>query len=487
MAGLTITVGGSNITAYVPVRSIMLESEATHLVGVARFDVYDHSGTVSIAAKDAVTIADDGTTLFSGEVVEQAPRAEGVATLWHVVCQDNNILLDETVVESETYVATTADSAIIDDLFDTYRSDIDSETYVATIDASMEAMTFAAMTLREIMDEICRRTGGRYYVDVDKKLHYFTTEANAAAFGLSTSPDNADTFGFGGFRRVESASQIVNKVFVQGEGVSDWAEDAASILIYGERHGVSRDQRITTAQGVADRAAAILAEYAYPRNTYECWTEKDGLAAGQSVDIVHETLGIDDTFYIRSVKTSILSDDADTVRRHHLTLNDEPITAEIPRRTQAIRLATLETVVNDINNTLFDTDAPAAPVLLAGNLATGVDIDTDGTQQVYIQVTWGESAAEDLSYYTVQVGEEADFSGYTMTREHPGDGIRLERFSPVVGNTTYYVRVRAVDTSGNASDWSDTQSIATATDRYTIKCRSILKIVRTVTRAIIQG
>jgi len=460
---LTITVGGNDITAYVDVRSIEIESEATHLVGLTRFTVRDHSGTVSIAAKDAVAIAAGGANLFTGEVAEQAPRADGVTVVWTVTCQDNNILLDERTIQGAQVNAGLADSAIIHTLFDMYRSDIDSTTYVETIDASMEAMEFTAMTLREIMDDICSRTGGRYYVDADMRLHYFSSEANTAAFGLSTSPDGSTTFGLGDFKRAESASRIVNRVFVQGKGVWGWVEDAASIAVYGQRHGVSRDQRITTAQGVQDRGNAILAQYAWPRDTYTCWTEKDGLAAGQEIDIVHETLGIDDSFYIRSLTTRFLGKGGDK-RRYYLTLNDEPIKPEVVRQTVGLRVMALETVLNDVNGTVYDTDAPAAPTLVAGNLATGVDLDADGHQIVYINVTWGEVADSDLDHYDVQVGTAADLSGYTITRTHPAGGDRQEQFRGLPGNTDHYVRVRAVDWVGNASAWSATRSITTARD-----------------------
>jgi len=464
MAGLTVTVDSVNITAYVDVYSIVLEDIATHLVGTARFDARDHSGTIGLDAKDSVSIADDGTTLFSGEVVEVGTTADGVAKEWHVVCQDNNILLAETVIEDESYAAATSDSDIIDDLFSNYRSDIDSTTYVSTIDASMEAMAFRGMTLQEILDEIGQRTGGRYYVDADKNLHYYTTEANNASFGLSTSPDGSTTFGFGGFRKTETAARLANKVFVLGKDVSGWTEDASSISTYGERHGTSRDNRITTSQGVTDRGTQLLDRYDLPRTTYECWTEKDGLAAGQSLTVVHETLGINTSFYIRKITTRIMSADADTVRRHYLILDDEPIVAEIHRRNVNQRVMSLETVITDINETVYDTDAPSAPTLVGGNLSTGVDIDADGHQVVYIQITWGSVADADLDHYTVQGSTSSDFSGYTMTRDHPADGDRIERFMPVVGNTTYYWRVRAVDWVGNTSAWSDTQNITSDTD-----------------------
>jgi hypothetical protein len=468
MAGLTITVGGSDITAYVDVRSLSIEEVATGgLVATCRFSVRDHSGTVTIDEKDTVEIDDDGTTIFAGEVVECTDGQEGISKTWHVVCQDNNILLDETVVESESYEATVSDAFILGDatygLFPQYRSDIDASTYVSTIDASMEAVEFVGMTLRECLDDLCRRTGGRYYVDYDKNLHYFATENNPAGFSLSTSPNGTTSFGFGGFKRVRSAARLANKVFVLGQEVSNWIADNDSIALYGERHAVSRDQRITTAQGITDRATAILDRYDLPRSSYELWTEKDGLRAGMSVTLVNATWGINSTFYIRRIRTEFLGWDGER-RRYHLSLDDEQIEPAKSARQASLTIATIETEINSVLDTVFDTDAPAAPTLEAGNLTTDVDLDADGHQVVYLQVTWGAVGDSDLDHYLVQVSAAEEFSGYTLSRTHPAGGDRVERFVGLVGNTTYYVRVRAVDWVGNDSDWSTTRSTTTAKD-----------------------
>jgi len=468
MPGLTITVGGSNITAYVDVRSLSIEEVATGgVVATCRFSVRDHSGTVTINPKAVVNVDDDGTTVFAGEVVEISDGQEGITKTWGIVCQDNNILLDETVVASASYAATVADSYILGNatygLFPLYRSDINAVTYVGTVDASMEAVEFAGMTLRECLDDLCRRTGARYYVDYNKNLHYFATEVNAAGFSLSTSPNGTTSFGFGGFKRSRSAGRLANKVFVLGKEVSNWVTDPASIITYGERHAVSRDERITTAQGITDRGNAILDRYDLPRSSYELWTEKDGLRAGMSVALVNATWAINSTFYIRRIRMEFIGRDGER-RRYHLSLNDEQIEPAKTARAGALTIATIETQITTIGDTVFDTDAPAAPVLESANLTTDVDIDADGHQVVYLQVTWSAVADTDLDHYLVQVSTSSDFSGYTWSRIHPAGGSRIERFVGLLGNTTYYVRVRAVDWSGNDSAWSTTRSKATAKD-----------------------
>jgi len=253
MAGLTITVGGNDITAYVDVETIKWEEVGTDRVAVCTFFVRDHSGTVSIAAKDVVDIDDDGTTVFGGVVGSLSRNQEGITKTWFVRCQDFNIYLDETVVASEGYAQGVSDAYILGDgtngLFPQYRSDINATTYVATLDASMEVVAFAGMTLRECLDDLARRVGARYYVDFDKNLHWFSTESNPAAFGLSTSPNFSTHWPFGGFRHVEDATRLADYVYVLGKEVADWHPSAPSYAP-GEYHATSRDQRITTSQGI---------------------------------------------------------------------------------------------------------------------------------------------------------------------------------------------------------------------------------------------
>jgi hypothetical protein len=454
MAGLTITVGGNDITQYVDVRSIWWEETGIDRVAICGFTVRDHSGTVSIATKDTIDIDDDGTTVFAGEVATVDDEAVGVAIVWTVRGQDYNILLDETVVESEDLSAGTSDSSFINTLFTSYRSDINATTHVATLDASMEAVSYAAMTLREILDDLASRTGALYYVDFDKDLHWFSTEANAAAFGLSTSPDGSTTYGFGGFRRSADATRLADKVYVKGKEVDGWYPAGAPSYDGSTRHAVSRDQRITTSQGVTDRGTAIHDEFSSARTTYDLWTEVDGLRAGMSFELTHETLGISaETYYIRKIRMEMIGDDGDQ-RRYHLTVGDVPPDMAAAQRSISQQIGIIETQINEISDDVFDTDSPSAPTALgAGNVTTGVTEDADGHQNVFAEITWASVSDSDLHHYEVQLSTASDFSSDLQSRIHPSDGDRVERFSGLIGNITYYVRVRAVDWVGNTSDW----------------------------------
>jgi hypothetical protein len=455
MPGLTITVGGTDITSYVDVSGILVEEVGTEVVATCRFHARDHSGALSLSTKEAVNIDDDGVTIFAGEVAQITDETEGVAKELLVICHDYNILLDETVIESDYFSpdADVSDAAILADLFSTYRSDVNAVTYVSTLDAAMEYVKFAGMTLREILDDLASRTGARYYIDYQKNLHWFSSETNNAAFSLSTSPNFSTSFPYGGFQRVRSAAQIADKVYVLGRWVSGWYPTGTPAYDGSTRHAVSRDQRIRTVQGVEDRGKAIYDAYNSERVTYRLWTERDGLRAGQSVTVVNATWGINAAFYIRRVRVEFIGADGET-RRYHLELNDEGPDPSRSRRQQQLQISRIETEINSVGDAIFDSDAPAAPTALgAGNVTTGVSLDADGKQLVWAEITWASVSDSDLDHYDLQLSTAADFSSDLATRSHPADGDRRERFVGLVGNTTYYVRVRAVDWVGNYSAW----------------------------------
>lgn len=461
-----LEIGGTDLTAYLFGDSLKIEQAAGEFAAVCSFQLTDPDSSLAVAKGDAVVVSDGGTKLFAGEVtnVDGGLLRLGTAgepSRWSVECQDYNILVEEAVVDGLEEYSGLADSAIIADLFGSYRADIDAVSYVATIDAAM-TMSFVDVTLREALATICGQTGGRWYVDEEKRLHYFTTEANVAAWHLSDTPDGLTSFPYQDIRRKVDATPIVNRVRVVGQEISGWVADAASQAIYGVRPGIVRDNRVTDSTALADRGAAVLARWAWPRVSYQVTTRKSGLRAGMDVRVVCAAWALDDTLTVRRLSLSW--------RGGHLfyglELGDGVAAALTTGGTQIIidHLGTLSGAVLEVRDSVYDTDAPAAPTFTAGNLSSGVDIDADGHQVVYLQATWGSVSDADLAYYEIQIGTSADLSGYTITRTQKAGGARIERFLPVLGNTTYYARVRAVDWVGNVSAWSDVQSITTAKD-----------------------
>ncbi len=80
-----------------------------------------------------------------------------------------------------------------------------------------------------------------------------------------------------------------------------------------------------------------------------------------------------------------------------------------------------------------------------------------------VTVTWDEVSDDDVrngnGEYQIQLAQSDDFTAVLQDRKVSGT---ILSFSDVEEDTTYYVRVRAIDFFGNEGDWSDVASATTA-------------------------
>ena len=447
-----LTIGVDDLSANIHGDSLKIEQVAGEFSAVCSVKLNDLDSTLTIETRDPVTVVDNGTTLFAGEVADIDADLLSLALGGRrltVQCRDYQILVEEAVIDGEEAYSAQADSAIIADLFSTYRPDIDATTYVSTLQGSM-TISFADVTLREALSEICGRTGGRWYVDELMNLHYFDAEANVAAWYLSDTPDNVTSFPYQQIAEHLNGLPIVNRFLTVGKGVRGWRQDNASIAAYGVRPAVGIDNRITTMTGVEERGDAILAKYAQPRFGYAVTTRKEGLRAGMDVRLVCGAWGVDETLTIQRLTIYWRAD----ARFYSLEIGEGMAQALTKGRIWLDRIDQVESIATSLDGTVFDVDAPAAPAALgAGNVTTGVSLDADGAQIVWAEITWGSVADPDLDHYELQLSTQNDFSSDVETRYIASDADRIQRFMGLVGNITYYVRVRAVDWVGNTGAW----------------------------------
>lgn len=460
-----LTIAGAIQTAHLRLDTLKIEQAAGEFTAVCSFTLTDLDSTIDILTRATVTVIDDSTdpdtVLFAGEVVNVDATMISTATIGRwlaVVCQDYQILVEEAIVDGVISFPAQADSAILDTLFGHYRPDIDAIDYVSTIQGDL-AISFEDVTLRQALADICGRTGGRWYVDELKNLHYFAAEANVAAWHLSDTP-GVGAYGYQSIARRLDAPSIVNQLLIVGSEVRDWFEEPASRILYGDHPAIIKDDRITTAAGLQERADALFARWALPHIMYTVITRKEGLRAGMDIRLVCSAWTLDTTLTVRRLTIYWKGGK----RFYRLEIGEGIASVLTTGRIWMDRISEAESSLYYVYNKLFDTDAPAAPALETVNLSTGVDLDADGHQQVWFQVTWGLVADTDLSFYAVQIGTTVNFAGYTITRNHPASGDRMERFAPVLGNTLYYARVRAVDWVGNVSAWSTIRSVTTSKD-----------------------
>ena len=176
--------------------------------------------------------------IFAGIVSMVTDRTDGVSRYFDLVCQDYSVLLDRTLVYTAypagftyVYLGTTfyGDQAIIMDLFQNKclfpsgvangqlgPSEITAVDYVAEGTHGLTALNFFNMTLRECLDLLAGYVNFSYYVDYDKKLHYFYKPNIPAVYGLSSSPNGSTTLGYHGLKRKRDATRLVNTFLVLG-------------------------------------------------------------------------------------------------------------------------------------------------------------------------------------------------------------------------------------------------------------------------------
>lgn len=456
---LSLTINGNNRVSCLERDTLSIEQDASSYAATCSFNLIDESGSLSIVEMQEVLI-EDGDTLFHGEIVsldEEQITNNTMARKWIVRCQDDHIKLENVVVEIADWGdLESSDIEMLDDLFDAYYpSGIDYSTYVVgtPLEPAMTEMAFEGVTLRAAISQIAARSGGKFYVHYESGtlyFHYFDSEDNEAAFGLSDDPDYGDTFPYNEIHVANDATQLVNAIYLVGGDTAKWVTDATSISTYGRREATVNDPDLLTEAALDDFGTQFIAEHKDPKTTYRVVTAYGaGLRAGMQITLVCMAKSIDATLNINRLRIYYIED----TPYWELELGDTLPDFVASGRSLSDQVSAISAQITVVQNDIFDTDAPSAPSFTAGNLTTGVTTDADGHQIVYIRATWGSVADADLDHYEVQLADNSSFNWPMAgiirageTREYQWNGLK--------GNTSYYARVRAVDWVGNYSTWS---------------------------------
>jgi len=193
--------------------TLRIENVLTQQIDTCSVTVLDYAVT---EWDEIIVYRANGTTReFAGYVTEIGKRAPHEHTFRDLTCQDYTVLL-ATVRVNDVYADMT-DAAIIQSAFTEYLPEITTADYVKT-GATIDKIVCERITLLDLMQRICDQSGYDFYVDYDKKLHYFANEENAAPFGLSTDFDTGfDTSVPYSLRSHKTAAQeIINKILVEG-------------------------------------------------------------------------------------------------------------------------------------------------------------------------------------------------------------------------------------------------------------------------------
>lgn len=294
----TDVTAAADLSAFVDAPSLVVTQRAYADVSRLSATIRDELATIADPIDHEVLLTDGAQKVFAGIVRVRAKSDTGVAgqRIYRIECQDFTTLLGDDYAPAGSVRSTTeSDKARITWLFATFGTKgVAIGASVQTLRATMPAaQDFSGKTLHECLTMIAAVTGGSFYVDYDKVLHYFTSEVNAAPFGLSDAPNGSTTFGFEDFAEASDTVDFVNEVHVIYAGGSTTRYLGGSPPAAGTRRAmVLNDAEIPDLATAQARGDSIIATYGVTKKPSTLKTYKAGLKAGQYVQVTHSGWGI---------------------------------------------------------------------------------------------------------------------------------------------------------------------------------------------------
>lgn len=236
---LQVLANGVDITSSVNmgIQDLQVDNVLTQQVDTCSFYVTNYQ-LLTLKEWDEVIITDLNTSLkFFGGFVQRIDKIAVSTRLDAVIhCSDYTCRLDHTYVKTQ-YTSPVTDAYVLNDVFTRFLPEINATDFVDTL-RTYPKLRFNRLTLREVVDQLSTGAGGDWYVDYDKKLHYFLTEADVAPFGLSDTPNNTTLYPYSDLKVNREGTGIINRVEVVG---GNYLSDDTTIYVAG----TGQDQRIS--------------------------------------------------------------------------------------------------------------------------------------------------------------------------------------------------------------------------------------------------
>lgn len=455
---LTDVTTAADLSDAVDARTVRVSSRAYGDTSTLIAEIDDRDAAYTILPEHEITFTDGGTRIFAGFVRRRIRLDSGVSSFrrYRIECQDYTTLLADDIVDdfaSAQRVAVESDATRIAWLFSTFGTKgITVGGSVQTITASMPGQDFYGLDLHQAMTLIASVSGGSFHVDflAGRNLHYFASETNPAPFGLSDNPAPASTYGFYGLELPDDSLDYRNAVYVVGNGVDDWYEDAPSQALYQRRAALLEAPEATLQAEIDALGAGFLASHAFPTGTGTVRTRQPGLFPGMVVPITHSGWALSAaSFRIAGINATIASPDA---VEYQLDLGAKRVelTTIIAGQSAAVSQATSLGAVGTKNTP--DAIAPGVPTGLA--LVTDVEVAVDGTASPYIEASWDANAEADLYGYNVEADAAiAGVVAFTISASGTGGAL-------TAGD--YNVKVTGVGIEGGETEVGLAQTVTVA-------------------------
>jgi hypothetical protein len=210
---LTVTINGTEIQEWIDLeKGITFSDVLTHQVNTGSF-MMDYDGPPTPVEWQELIIYDGSEKIFGGILLDVEDDEEDGIRFWRIDFSDYTVCLDKKIVK-EQYEEKT-DAEILKALFEKYLPTFDAATYVSSL-RTHDRVQYNRITVRDCLDKLASLSGADWYIDYDKKLHYFSEEEFSSPFSLSNSPDLINSFPFSGLKIRDQGEGIVNRVEVVG-------------------------------------------------------------------------------------------------------------------------------------------------------------------------------------------------------------------------------------------------------------------------------
>jgi len=174
---------------------------------------------------EEITVKNGSTVLFGGYIIDVKQRtSENVCKNdWVLGCSDYGSIFNKIYVK-EQYEDKT-DEEIIDAIFADAAelASYNTALYVTSLQ-TFPRVRFNRKTVRDVLDWLCEQTGGHWYVDYSKNLHFFGTEEDSSPYDVTdnVSLDSSTKRLVENLTKNLDGSAVVNLVeVVGGDKLSD--------------------------------------------------------------------------------------------------------------------------------------------------------------------------------------------------------------------------------------------------------------------------
>lgn len=209
---VTLEIAGVDRSRRVDWRSLKINNILTNRVDTSSFDILTYGDTTyKPTIGNEVIIKNGATKIFGGVITAIDEMVEDFKIISHKIdCIDYTRLLDHKLV-SEVYESMTVNDIIADLLSNWMPAGFTGVNVDCSI--TIDWISFNFLPISKCIAELAKRVNYDWYVDYDKDIHFFSKEANAAAFDLA---DDDGSYIFDTLLIRRDNSQVKNVIIVRG-------------------------------------------------------------------------------------------------------------------------------------------------------------------------------------------------------------------------------------------------------------------------------